>query len=471
MSVMPDLLRRARVTRSAAACPAARRSAVCALAALTLLCAAPAYAASRAPRARSAGAHVITSTGALDRTLSGDLADAGGQGSALVVDETTGRTLFAATPTAPRLPASVEKLFTTSAALFDFGASHRFATQLLSDGTLSPQGLLTGTLTLRGGGDPSFGDAHFDHVMYGTGATIQTLLARLRAAGVRRVSGRIFGDPSIFDDRAGGPDTGYRANLETEGELSGLAYDAGFTSSAATHLQPHPALWAARALAAVAPTRGIYIAPHTLVSAGLTPAGSRVVSQVLSPSLATLVQLTNTPSDNFFAETLLKDLGARFGGAGSTSAGATVVARTDRTRLGLPVFADDGSGLSRADRVSATTVVQLLEEMQSSSMFVNSLAVAGHSGTMIDEMVNTPGANNCRGKTGTHSDVANLVGYCTAANGHRLVFAFLENGIRDTYYGHETEDRMGEALAEYAGTGAGSAAPLLPRPDAGAGVR
>jgi D-alanyl-D-alanine carboxypeptidase/D-alanyl-D-alanine-endopeptidase (penicillin-binding protein 4) len=70
---------------------------------------------------------------------------------------------------------------------------------------------------------------------------------------------------------------------------------------------------------------------------------------------------------------------------------------------------------------------------------------------MRHEMVGTRAAGNCRGKTGTLRDVANLVGYCTAANGDELVFAFLENGLGNTYIGHLLEDHMGEALAAYAG--------------------
>ena len=38
-----------------------------------------------------------------------------------------------------------------------------------------------------------------------------------------------------------------------------------------------------------------------------------------------LIRLTNVPSDNFLAETLVKDLGAAFGGAGTTAAGVGVV--------------------------------------------------------------------------------------------------------------------------------------------------
>jgi D-alanyl-D-alanine carboxypeptidase/D-alanyl-D-alanine-endopeptidase (penicillin-binding protein 4) len=95
--------------------------------------------------------------------------------------------------------------------------------------------------------------------------------------------------------------------------------------------------------------------------------------------------------------------------------------------------------------------VLLLREMQSQPAFWNSLAIAGMRGTMKDEMRHTRGANNCRGKTGTLHDVANLVGYCRAADGDQLVFAFMMNGLTDSIAGHKLEDLDAEALARYRG--------------------
>ncbi len=112
---------------------------------------------------------------------------------------------------------------------------------------------------------------------------------------------------------------------------------------------------------------------------------------------------------------------------------------------------DDGSGLSRYDRTNVSQIVLLLREMQSQPAFWNSLAIAGVRGTMIDELRHTRGARNCRGKTGTLNDVANIVGYCRAADGHRIVFAFMMNGLTDSTAGHELEDLDAEALANYRG--------------------
>jgi D-alanyl-D-alanine carboxypeptidase/D-alanyl-D-alanine-endopeptidase (penicillin-binding protein 4) len=429
------------------------------------------------PRVASASAHVVraqetTSTTGLDRELGREISSAGGNSSALVVDTDTGRTLYSHDPTTARLPASVEKLFTTSAALFDFGYNHRFETDVDGVGSVR-KGVFSGTLYLKGGGDPTFGDQTFDTDNYGrgVGSTVQGLLRTLHSdAGINEITGAILGDATIFDDKGGGPASDYRPNLETEGDLSGLSYDDGFTSGSETALQPRPGLWATQAFAAVAPSQGITIAKGTRISTAKTPAKATLLARVYSPTLTKLIKLTNTPSNDFFAETLTKDLGHFFGAGGTTPAGATVVEKTVSTQLGLSELTNDGSGLSRADRTTATDVVDLLEEMQPSVPFYNSLAVAGVSGTMQGEMLGSTAVNNCRGKTGTLHDVANLVGFCTAANGDLLAFAFLENSLGDSTFGHDTEDLMGEALAAYDGRGNGSPAPVPPRPAAGAAI-
>ena len=93
----------------------------------------------------------------------------------------------------------------------------------------------------------------------------------------------------------------------------------------------------------------------------------------------------------------------------------------------------------------------MLSQMIGDPYFADSLAVAGRTGTLQDEMNNTVAAGNCRGKTGTLSDVANLAGYCTAADGHTLVFAFLANELGNTDQGHDIEANMAVAVAKYDG--------------------
>lgn len=388
---------------------------------------------------------------ALQKTLNREINGQGGKNSALVVDETTDRTLWDYDGAVGRLPASVEKLYTTSTALLEFGPDATFQTRVLGTGKLLANGTWDGTLYLRGGGDPTFGSMTFDKAMFGTGATVQALVARLKAAGIKQVKGRIVGDESLFDSRRGGPDSHYRANLETEGSLSALAYDEGFTNQFEEALQNDPPLVAARALASALTQAHVRVDRGTKITTGITPADAQLLAGVSSPPLSKLLALTNAPSDNFFAETLLKDLGARFGRGGTTRDGAAVVRSVMAQKFDLHPRLNDGAGLSRYDVTSAEQIVYLLRRMQSSPSFWTSLAIAGVSGTMKSEMLHSRAVRNCRGKTGTLHDVANLVGYCRAANGDQLVFAFMMNGLADSDAGHELEDLAGKALANYKG--------------------
>ena len=177
-----------------------------------------------------------------------------------------------------------------------------------------------------------------------------------------------------------------------------------------------------------------------------------MLARVNSPNVGTLISLTNTPSDNYFAETLLKDLGARFGGTGSTAAGAAVVRDEMAQVFGIQPTLNDGSGLSRYDSTTALQVVTLLQKMAGNSTFVNSLAVAGETGTLSRENRGTIAQGRCRGKTGTLRDVANLAGYCHARDGHTLAFAFLSDAISNPGYVHGVvQPRMTSALAAYDG--------------------
>jgi D-alanyl-D-alanine carboxypeptidase/D-alanyl-D-alanine-endopeptidase (penicillin-binding protein 4) len=182
-----------------------------------------------------------------------------------------------------------------------------------------------------------------------------------------------------------------------------------------------------------------------------TPAGAIALAQVRSPTIAQLLGLMLPPSDNFFAETLLKDLGARFGGAGTTASGAAVASRTVATLLGIHPQVVDGSGLSPADQTSPEQVGSLLVQIAATpigSVLRESLAVAGRSGTLKRRMRHTGAAGRCQGKTGTLVGVSNLVGYCQSAGGHLLAFAIFTDGI-ETLAAHTFQDHMAITIADY----------------------
>jgi D-alanyl-D-alanine carboxypeptidase/D-alanyl-D-alanine-endopeptidase (penicillin-binding protein 4) len=389
---------------------------------------------------------------ALRAALAGGIRAGGRFSGADVVDLSTGSTLYAYKAGTGRLPASVEKLYTTTTALLEFGPNATLSTRVLGTGYLDAGGTWHGTLFLKGGGDPTFGSSAFDRATYGGGATTQGLAAKLRAAGIKAIHGRIVGDGSYFDTRRGTPASDFARSIWVEGVLDGLSFDRGWLASDGSVYQGQPTRYAAQQFAAALKDGGVRVPSGTMIAAGPAPSSATQLAAVRSPSIGRLIQLTNAPSDNYFAETLLKDIGARFGGAGSTAAGTAVVRSELQSQFGIRPRLNDGSGLSYHDSTTPRQIVTLLEHMASNRTFVSSLAVAGETGTLQPVDPGTIARGRCRGKTGTLAAVANTAGYCRARDGHTLAFAFLVNGNGSTDYVHNVvEANMMTALARYAG--------------------
>lgn len=390
----------------------------------------------------------------LTSALNSGMRQIGGATSAAVVDMTTGQTLYSVAAGVGRLPASVEKLYTTSTALLRFGPTATLSTTILGSGYLDSKRVWHGILYLKGAGDPTFGSSSFDQSAYGTGATMQRLVSNLvRSLHLTGIRGWIVGDQSYFDSLRGTPATGFAPDLpDVEGLLGALSYNRGFADFAGIVPQAHPALYAVQQFEAALRADHVKVPAKTRLYVGRTPAGAHPLAAVQSPPMATLIRLTNTPSDNYFAEMLIKGLGANFGGAGTTAAGVGVVRSELSSTFGIDPQFNDGSGLSRADYSTPRQVITVLEQMYGNPYFFNSLAIGGETGTLQDEMRGTAAEGVCHGKTGTLHDVANLAGYCRARDGHELVFAFLANGLSNPDYVHAVEaNTMAVALAKYDG--------------------
>jgi D-alanyl-D-alanine carboxypeptidase/D-alanyl-D-alanine-endopeptidase (penicillin-binding protein 4) len=371
----------------------------------------------------------------------------GGASGLLVVDATTGKTVCARAAGTPRSLASNTKLFTTSTALTRFGPEYRIATELLGDGRIDEHGVLHGSLYLRGGGDPALGEpAFYDRFLGGVGTDLFELTEGLHEAGVKSVTGRLYADDGIFDRLRGVADSGY-ATSPYIGPLSGLDFDSGYSDSGS--FSAEPAKEAAAALAASLRSSGISIRGD--VARAVTPPGATALATVRSPTMAQLVQTTDVYSDNFFAEMLVKLLGAHFGGAGTTRAGAAVVERFARAE-GSGVHAVDGSGLTRSNRASPRQVVRLLLAMRAAPIgeqFIGDLALTGHTGTVADRTQGTAAYGRCRTKTGTLTGVSNLSGFCFNRDGKTMAFSILMGSVGDLTLAHYEQDLIAAAVASY----------------------
>lgn len=381
----------------------------------------------------------------LRRALAKALRAAGPQSGALVVDMGSGAQLFSVRAAVKRPPASVEKLYTTVALAELLGPQARLHTTVLGTGKLV-HGTWRGNLYLRGGGDPTFGDAGFNRVWeQGFGPTPNQLIGQLLAKGIRRVSGRVYADESLFDTRRGGLMTNYAPDTpDYGGQLSALVYDHG---SARRHLGP--ASFAVKEF--VLTMRGSGIAAKAARKTAKTPKRARVLAVVSSPPMAVMTRLMDVPSDDLFADLFDKQLGVQFGSGGTLSAGAKVISDTIANDYDLHPTILDGSGLSRNDRSSPLEIVDLLREVWHTpvgSQLAASLPVVGRQGTVQTIGLKSPAVGRCIAKTGSLNNVTNLAGYCNSLGGRRLAFALFIDGPPNAT-GFALESRMVGAIARF----------------------
>lgn len=363
---------------------------------------------------------------ALRRSLLAGLRAVGPASGAVVFDLSDDQLLFDLRGGVARPPASVEKLYTSAAVLDRLGPRATLPTTVLGSGRLGPGGAWEGSLYLRGGGDPTFGDGTFNRLYErGYGPTAAQLARQLVARGIRRVTGRLYGDESLFSTERGGMLTNLAPDIpDFGGELSALTYDHGQTVGSRT-----PAAFAAREMAATLSQMGVKVRAARVTQA--TPPGAQQLAIVHSPPIETLLTLMNVPSDDLFAEMLTEQLGVRFGAGGSIAAGARVISATIAADYGLHPRILDGSGLDRADRTSPLQVLALLRELwgtPTGRLLYRTLPVVGVSGTVAGIAVKTAAAGRCVAKTGTLNGVSNLAGYCHALDGHELAFVMLVDG-------------------------------------------
>jgi serine-type D-Ala-D-Ala carboxypeptidase/endopeptidase (penicillin-binding protein 4) len=428
----------------------------------------------------SAPAHASSAKSELKRTLSRAMAGAGSYAGAYVMDARSNARLFSWRPDAPRPLASNAKLFTSAAVLARYGPASSLATTVVGAGSLTADGSWNGSIYLRGGGDPTFGSRAFATRNYGSGSSVEDLAAQLDSAGVTSVTGSVVGDESLFDALRGGPASGHGTSVWV-GPLSALDFNRGLANSYGSAFQANPPLFAASRLASALKARGIKVTGKARV--GRAPDSAVELAEDRSPNVARLLRLQNKPSDNFFAELLLKGLPVakapggplRYAGdpmpvppvpgdpttatpadwpsaRGTTRGGARAATAYARS-LGVRVTLVDGSGLSTSDRAAPRQLALLLDRLRDRPGFATlyrSLPVAGRDGTLASRMRTGMARGRCHAKTGTLTGVSALSGYCITRSRRTLVFSVLMNHA-NIYTARSIQDRVAQALAAYRG--------------------
>jgi D-alanyl-D-alanine carboxypeptidase/D-alanyl-D-alanine-endopeptidase (penicillin-binding protein 4) len=354
--------------------------------------------------------------------------------AAVAVDLVTGQQLFATNDSLSLAPASNEKLALTYALFSSFSPTMRITTKVSALGVQRGT-TLNGDLFLVGGGDPTL-----------SSSDLARLARRVRAAGIRHVTGRVIGDESLFDSKRTCPGWKRSFYIFESPPLSALVVDRGwFGKYTARRPAKAAALLFRDALrrAGVAVDGGVTVLP--------TPLVAFPVAKTLSPPLRDIVRFMDLNSDNFTAEELLKLLGVAAEGRGTSAGGARAVVSALKaggiSTAGVKIF--DGSGLSEYDRLTVGALVGILQAFASDpaleTELVRALPVAGVSGTLRDRMRTPTLVGNVVAKTGTTSIASSLAGY---VNSH-IAFAIIQNGHPLSYwYAREAQDRFARVLAK-----------------------
>lgn len=413
---------------------------------------------------------------------------------------------------APMVPASNQKLLTTAAALSLLGPGYTFQTQVGIRGSVGPDGALAGDLAVRGAGDPTIsgrenGDPY---------APFRRWAAALRGRGVQRIAGDLYLEHGLFDGPFVHPDWppeqqqwwyeapvaalsfndncqllrgwgGRRPGsfgildlvprldvLRLQNRLrtvrrgarwsvlrhpaSRLVQVAGSVAPAGPPLEvwvtvPDPVAYFGEALRAALLEEGIEVLGQTRPVERLPGPWWELVFTHRT-LLVSALEVTNKRSQNFYAESLFKLLGARLCGTGSWDAGARVVSDFLVRRVGVPrdqFQIADGSGLSRKDRVTARALTQVLEHMFHQRWgveFLRSLPYAGEpEASLHQRLTDPPYRGNVFAKTGTIGGVSALSGYAKGRSGRLYAFSILANGS-SAWAGRVAQDRLVELLVD-----------------------
>ncbi len=396
------------------------------------------------------------------------------------------------------VPASVMKVVTTGTALALLGPGYRFTTLLQHDGEKSGS-TLAGNIFIRGNGDPTLGAESYgssvEKVINNWASAIQAMGVDSIAGCIigdaeafeRDMTPGGWAWEDVQSDYGAGPSglsihenqfdiflngSGGRVSMRYSPAIPGMklynqcvnasvaksyAYVTGGPYQFERCVQgevngsleargsiPDPALLCAQLLKKNLAERGIKLRDSATTIRlirlnGLkleSEGGRKVITSNSSASLSELVYHTNQISQNFYAETILRAIGHREKGYGSTFGGVGAVYSFWKNH-GVDVqglFMVDGSGLSRHNTITTLQLVSMLKVLAKDSAvfpsFYKSLPIAGESGTIRKLAGGTAAEGNVRAKSGTMSRVKSYAGYVDTKSGQRLAFAMLANNTQ-----------------------------------------
>lgn len=399
------------------------------------------------------------------------------------------RPVVAAGDERPLNPASTIKLVTTYAALELLGPAYFWTTEAFASGPLK-DGVLAGDLVLRGTGDPKLtlenfwlllrsvrargvrdirGDlvidrsyfpagehdpARFDDQPtrpYNTGP--DALLVNFKAIRLHFVPDleaktvKVIAEPplpqvqvvnSLALDPAGAcGDWVGKLKLDGRGDAAAarLAFNGVFPASCGERVRHFSVLGHTQYLQALFRElwRELGGTLAGTVRDGQVGADARPLTSLRSPALSEVVRDVNKYSNNVMARQLFLTLGAASAGAPASAEKSARVIRQWLAGKGLSVpevALENGSGLSRVERISARTLGELLLAAFRSAVMpelVASLPVTAVDGTMKKRLAGAEVAGQAHIKTGSLTGVRAIAGYVLDARGRRVAVVLIIN--------------------------------------------
>ena len=425
-----------------------------------------------------------------------------------VEDLETGAALFSHNPDRTYVPASGMKLPIMAACLHYLGPSYRFPTRLLVDAPPTPDGVIEGPVHVVGSGDPSLQRHDMDFIA-----------DSLAAFGIREIRGDIVLDDGFFEvqetdqalvrrriryrepiqsalgyhwnrvEVAGVPGSGDRPEVRDEGygyyevqnrmvlrnsgrpyilaqrrgtrrvRLQGRILRTG-DERVARFTATEPALYFGYALRGKLIERGVLVTGTPRRGTPGDAGRKLLLYRHESAPLTQVVEALGKYSNNWSAEQLFFAVGAhRWGPPGTREKGVRAI---EEYLVGLgfpaPSFAvDDGSGLSRENKLSARLLVAVVRDLYSQpelrTDFLCSLAVSGVDGTLARRLFGEETLGRVIAKTGSLSGVSSLSGvaFPLAAENRALGFSVLTNGLRNSWNADAVENLIAAALVRWNG--------------------
>ena len=321
--------------------------------------------------------------------------------SVLVVDLDNGDEIVSYNAELPLIPASILKSVSTATLLDKVGHGFRYETHVKYTGRIR-DGVLEGNLIVEASGDPSINTRHEP----GSEDIVNEIVGWLRENRVRAIDGQIVVDESSFPGPAINP-TWQKGDLPHAYGTGTHGFNYSDNASGDRSVSDPAAIFRSRLIS-------------TLNSSGVDVLGKttdgwrrHLLGTHLSAPIDEIMRSCMMRSDNQFAEAILRTVGDKYGHEGSIARGADEEMKFWKHRKadtsGVNIV--DGSGLSRANRVTARFMADVLSEMSDNPYYASFFPLAGQEGTLRKFLAGTPLEGYIAMKTGSMNGIQCYAGY------------------------------------------------------------